>query len=62
MSETTAPTAERTNRTAKNVYYRHMEIYGYMYIDKLIDFATTLNSRRNCSIDSIPKILENSKF
>ena len=39
-----------------------MEENGYMYINKLTQFVTTLNSRRNCSIDLIPKIVKNSDF
>ena len=35
---------------------------GYKYIHKLIQFVPTLNSRRNCSIDLIPKKLKNSVF
>ena len=34
---------------------------GYKYIHKLTQFVTTLNSRRNCSIDLIPKNVKNSK-
>ena len=39
-----------------------MEDNGYMYIHKLTQFVTKLNSRRNCSIDLIPKNVENSEF
>ena len=39
-----------------------MEDYGYKYIHKLPQFVTTLNSRKNCSIDSIPKDVKNSAF
>ena len=37
-----------------------MEDNGYKYFNKLTQFVTTLNSRRNCSIDLIPKNLKNS--
>ena len=54
MSETKAAFAERTIRSLKNILYRYMEDNGYKYIHKLTQFVTTLNSRRNCSIDLIP--------
>ena len=37
-----------------------MEDKGYKYIHKLNQFVTTLNARRNCSIDLIPKKVKNS--
>ena len=49
-------------RPLKNILYRHMENNGYEYIHKLTQFVTTLNSSRNCSIDLIPKIVENYDF
>ena len=55
MSETKAAFAERTIRSLKNILYRYMEDNGDKYIHKLTQFVTTLNSRRNCSIDLIPK-------
>ena len=51
MSETKAAFAERTIRSVKRIIYRYMEDYGYMYIHKLLQFITTLNFRRNSSID-----------
>ena len=39
-----------------------MEDNGYKYIHKLTELVTTLNSRRNCSIDLIPKNVKNSVF
>ena len=39
-----------------------MEDNGYKYIHKLTHFVTTLNSRKNCSIDLIPKNVKNSDF
>ena len=39
-----------------------MEDNGYKYIHKLTQFVTTLNSRRNCSIDLIPKNVKTSDF
>ena len=59
MSETKAAFAERTIRSLKNILYRYMEDNGYKYIHKLTQFVTTLNSRRNCSIDLIPKNVKN---
>ena len=62
MSETKAAFAERTIRSLKNILYRYMEENGYKYFHKLTQFVTTLNSRRNCSIDLIPKNVKNSDF
>ena len=62
MSETKAAFAERTVRSLKNVLYRYMEDNGYKYIHKMTQFITTLNCRRNCSIDLIPKNVKNSDF
>ena len=62
MSETKDAFAERTIRSLKNILYRCMEDNGYKYIHKLTQFVTTLNSRRNCSIDLIPKKVKNSDF
>ena len=56
MSETKAAFDERTIRSMKNILYRYMEDYGYKYIHKLLQFITTLNSRRNSSIDMSPKL------
>ena len=61
-SETKAAFAERTTRSLKKILYRLMEDNGYKYINKLTQFVTTLNSRRNCSIDLIPKKVKNSHF
>ena len=62
MSETKAAFAERTTRSLKNILYRYMEEFGYKYIHKLPQFITTLNSRRNSSIDMKPNILKNCDF
>ena len=62
LSETKAAVAERTIRSLKNILYRYMEDNGDKYIHKLTQFVTTLNSRRNCSIDLIPKNVKNSDF
>ena len=61
-SETKAAFAERTIRSLKNIPHRYMEDNGYKYIHKLTQFVTTLNSRRNCSIDSIQKNVKDSDF
>ena len=39
-----------------------MEDNGYKYIHKLTRFVTRLNSKRNCSIDLIPKNVRKSDF
>ena len=62
MSETKAIIAERTIRSLKNLIYRCMEDNGYKYIQKLTQFVTTLNSRRNCSVELIPKNVKISNF
>ena len=62
MTETKAAFAERTIRSLKTKLYRYMEDNGDKYIHKLTQFVTTLNSRRNCSIDLIPKNVINSQF
>ena len=62
MSETKAAFAERTIRSLKNILYRYMEDNGEKYIQKLTQIVTTLNSRRNCSIDLIPENVEVSDF
>ena len=62
MSDTKAAFAERAIRSLKNILYRYMEDNGYKYIHKLTQFVTTLTSRRNCSIDLIPKNVKNSDF
>ena len=62
MSETKAAFAERTIRSLKNILYRYMEDFGYKYIHKLPQFITTLNSRRNISIDMRPNTVNNCDF
>ena len=62
MMETKAAFIERTIHSLKNILYRYMEDNGYKYIHKWNQFVTTLNSRRNCSIDLIPKNVKNSDF
>ena len=62
MSETKATYAERTIRSLKNILYRYMEDYGYKYIHKLPQFLSTLNSRKNRSINLKPRSVKNSNF
>ena len=62
MSETKTAFAERTIRSLKNILYRYMEDFGYKYIHKLPQFITTLNSRRNSSIDMRPNTVKNCDF
>ena len=62
ISETKAAFAERTIRSLKNIFYRYMEDFGYKYIHKLPKFITTLNSRRNSSIDMRPNTVKNCDF
>ena len=62
MSATKAAFAERTIRSVKNILYRCMQDFGYKYIHKLPQFITTLNSRRNGSIDVRPNTVKNCSF
>ena len=62
MSETKGAFAERTIRSLKYILYRHMEDYACKYIHKLPQFSTTLNSRRNNSIDMRPNTVKNCDF
>ena len=62
MSETKAAFAERTILSLTNNAYRYMEDFGYKYIHKLPQFITTLNSRRNSSIDMRPNTVKNCNF
>ena len=62
MSETKAAFAERTIRSLKKILYRYMEDFGYKYIHKLPQFISTLNSRRNSSIDMRPNTVKNCDF
>ena len=62
LSETKAALAERTIRSLKNILYRYMEDFGYKYIHKLPQFITTLNSRRNSSIDMRPNTVKKCDF
>ena len=61
-SETKAAFAERTIRSLKKILYRYMEDYGYKFIHRLPQFITTLNSRRNSSIDMRPNTVKKSDF
>ena len=61
-SETKATFAERTIRSLKIFLYRDMDDFGYKYIHKLPQFFTTLNSRRNTSIDMRPNTVKNCDF
>ena len=62
MKETKAAFAQRTVRSLKKILYRYMEDFGYKYIHKLPQFITTLNSRRNNSIDMRPNTVKNCDF
>ena len=62
MCETEATFAERTIRSLKNILYRYMEDFGNKNIHKLPQFNTTLNSRRNSSIDMRPNTVKNCDF
>ena len=62
MSETKAAFAEPTTRSLKKILYRYMDGFGFKYIHKLPQFITTLNSRRNSSIDMRPNTVNICDF
>ena len=62
MSDAKAAFAERTKWSLEHILYRYMEANGYKYIYELTHFVTTLKSRRNCSIDLIPRMVKYSDF
>ena len=62
MNETKAAFAERTIRSLKNILKRYKEDLGYKYIHKIPQFITTLNSRRNSSMDMRPTTVKNLDF
>ena len=62
MSEIKAAFAERTIRSLKIIVRRYMEDFGYKYIHKLPQVITTLNSRRNSSIDMRLNTVKNCDF
>ena len=62
MSGTKVAFAERTKRSLKKINYRYMEDFGNKYIHELPQFITTLNSRRNSSIDMRPNTVRNCDF
>ena len=61
-TETKAAFAERTIQSLKNILNRYLEDHGYKFIHKLPQFITTLNSRRNSSIDMRPNTVKNCDF
>ena len=62
MSETKAVFNARTIRSLETNLYRCMEDYGYRYIHKLRWYITTLNYRRNSSIDMRRNTVTNRDF
>ena len=62
MSETKAAFAERTILSLENILYHYKEEFGYKYIHKLPQFITTLNSRRNSSIEMRPNTVRKCDF
>ena len=62
MSETKPAFAERTIGALKKILQRLLGEYGYKYFHKISQSVTTLNSRKKCSIDLIPKNVKNSDF
>ena len=62
VSETKSAFAEQTKRSLKTIIYRYVEDNGYKYIHKETQIVTTLNSRRNSSIDLVPKNVKSTYF
>ena len=62
MSETKVAFAERTIRSLKNIVYCYMEDFGSKYMHKLPQIITTLNSRKNSSIDMRLNTVKNCDF
>ena len=62
MSKTKAAFADRPIRSPNKILYRYMEYNRYKYIHKLTHIVTTLNCRRNCSINYIAKSVKNFDF
>ena len=61
INETKTEFAKSTKRS-KKIVYCYMEGYGYRYNNKLEQFVTTSNSRKNCSIDLKLRDLKSSKI
>ena len=62
LNETKAAFAERTIRSLKNIIYQYMEEFRYKYLERLTQFITILNSRRNSSIEMRPNTVKNCDF
>ena len=62
LSETEAAFPEYTIQSLERRLYRYMEDYEYEYIHNLSQIVTALKSRKNCSMDLIPKNVKNSDF
>ena len=62
ISETKAVFAELKIRSLKKLLYRYKKDFGYKYIHKLPQFITTLNSKRNSSVDMRPNNVKNCEF
>ena len=60
MSDSMIPVAHRRVPSLKKILYRILEIYAYKYLLKLPQFVAIMNSRRDCSIDLMPKDVKNS--
>ena len=58
MSETKAVFAEGTIRSSQNILHQYLKDYGYKYKHRLPHFISSLNSRRNSSIDMRPNTVK----
>ena len=61
-SETESAFADGTIRSLKKILYRYMEDFAHKYMHKLRQFITTLNSRKNSSMDMRPNTGKNCHF
>ena len=62
MSETKAAFAERAIQSLKHIIYRYIEDHGEKFINKLLQFVSTMNCRINRSIEKSPRDVKNTDF
>ena len=62
MSERKAAFAERAIQSLKHIIYRYIEDHGEKFVQKLQQFVSTLNCRKNRSIGKSPRDVKNSDF
>ena len=60
MSETKAAFAERALQSLEHIIYRYIEDREKKFVPKLQQFVSTLNCRKNRSIEKSPRDVKNS--